>query len=411
MQTDIVVIGAGPAGLSFARNVADTGLNITLIEKQSERSLSDPQYDGREIALTHHSKEIMKKLGMWSLLSADELSVIKDAKVLNGTSPFALSFDHHEARVDNLGFMISNNVIRRSAYASLEGYRNVSIIDNSEVTDISTNTDNGWIELSDGRRLEARLIVSADSRFSATRRMMGIATDMLDFGRTCIVCTMSVDRTHDDTAYECFHDDQTLAVLPLNGNQVSVVVTVKTERSGDMINISAEEFEKDIERRFDHRLGGMKLTSELFSYPLVATFAKYFHSDRFALVGDAAVGMHPVTAHGFNLGLRGSDILAREIKRALKAGRDYSAQRVLERYSREHRRICMPLYQGTNALVQLYTKQSPPAKLARHVLLRIAKRLPPARRLIMNQLTEHGPSGTRPRILPSPRRFLRGNHG
>lgn len=411
MQADIIIIGAGPAGLSFARNVADTGLNILLIEKQSEQSLSDPQYDGREIALTHYSRDIMKKLGMWSLLSADKISLIKDAKVLNGASPFALAFDHHEMRVDNLGFMVSNNVIRKSAYASLEGYENVRIIGNSEVTDIGTCADNGWVKLSDGSRLEARLIVAADSRFSATRRMMGIATDMLDFGRTCVVCTMSVERTHDDTAYECFHNDQTLAVLPLNDDQVSVVVTIKTERSGDVLNLDAADFELDIERRFGHRFGAMKLTSELFSYPLVATFAKYFHANRFTLIGDAAVGMHPVTAHGFNLGLRGSDILAREIKHALKSGRDYAGQEALKRYSKEHRLICAPLYQGTNALVQLYTKQSLPAKLARHALLRIAKRLPPARRLIMNQLTELEPRRGRPRIFPSPHRLIGHYHG
>ena len=47
----------------------------------------------------------------------------------------------------------------------------------------------------------------------------------------------------------------------------------------------------------------MELVGKRYSYPMVTTYAKKFISDRFALIGDAAVGMHPVTAHGFNLGL------------------------------------------------------------------------------------------------------------
>lgn len=402
IQADIVVIGAGPAGLCFARNVADTGLTIAVIEKQNRQLLAEPPYDGREIALTHLSRHIMKRLGLWSLLADDEISIIKDAKVLNGNSPLALTFDHHEAGVDNLGFMVSNHAIRRSAYAALDGFANVSILDDKEVAGIGTNAAKAWVELSDGQRLEAPLIVAADSRFSAMRRMMGIGADMLDFGRTCIVCTMAVERGHDDTAYECFHNEQTLAVLPLNGNRVSVVVTIGTERSGAVMNMAAADFEADIERRFDRRFGAMKLTSGLYSYPLVATFAKSFYANRFALVGDAAVGMHPVTAHGFNLGLRGSDILAREITTAFKTGQDYSAQGPLEQYSKEHRRICAPLYHGTNALVRLYTKHNRPARLARHAFLRIAKRLPPARRLIMGQLTQYEPHVAWPEILPAP---------
>lgn len=411
VQADIIIIGAGPAGLSFARRLANTGLKIILVDKQDTQALSHPRYDGREIALTHSSKAIMEKLSIWSLLSNGNISLIKDAKVLNGTSPFALSFNHHEARVDNLGFMVSNAVIRRSAYTSLSGFKNISIIDNSKVTDIDTKTEKGRVKLSSGERLEASLIVAADSRFSATRRMAGIATDMLDFGRTCIVCLMSIEQDHGDTAYECLQDNQTLAVLPLNNNQVSVVVTVKTERSGAAMEMENATFEQDIERRFGNRLGKMTLLSKRFAYPLTATFAKDFCANRFALIGDAAVGMHPVTAHGFNLGLRGGDTLARDIKDALKTGQDYGSQRVLGRYSRAHRKTCAPFYHGTNALVQLYTAHSLPAKLARHGLLRIARRLPPARRLIMNQLTEHKQHRQWSKFLPSPNTFIRGFHG
>jgi len=100
------------------------------------------------------------------------------------------------------------------------------------------------------------------------------------------------------------------------------------------------------------------------------------------------VGMHPVTAHGFNLGLSGAHTLALEIKKALKQGHDFSSAEILSRYNQKHRRVSRPLYHGTNALVRLYTKETPLAKFARRSLLRLGNRIGPAKKLIMNQLTE-----------------------
>lgn len=389
MEHDIIIIGAGPAGLSFARSMAETGLNITLIEKQAESVLADPPYDGREIALTHLSYKIMNDIGMWDLIADENISLIKTAKVLNGKSAYALSFNHEEAGEDSLGFMVSNNQIRKAAYNSLAEFKNVQVLSEKEVSTLGTDQEKGWVELKDGEHLEASLIIAADSRFSATRRMMGISTSMLDFGRTCVVCTMNAELPHDDTAYECFHFDRTLAILPLNNNQVSVVITLPSEESADLLAMGEDDFAADIERRIDGQFGTMELTSKLFPYPLVATFAKKFHANRFAVIGDAAVGMHPVTAHGFNLGLRGAHTLAKELHAVIQSGGDLSSQTALEHYSRTHHRAAAPLYHGTNALVKLYTKNTPAAKLARRVLLRLGNRIKPAKRLIMNQLTEN----------------------
>ncbi len=388
MDYDIIVIGAGPAGLSFAREMADSGLQIALIERQPEGALADPAYDGREIALTHMSHKLMNDLDMWGRIPKERIALIKTAKVLNGDSDYALHFDHREAGEDNLGFMISNNMIRKAAYESVKGFKNIHFLTEKEVSAIGTDQEKGWVELKDGARLEASLLVAADSRFSATRRMMGISTSMLDFGRTCIVCTMHITGDHEYTAYECFHYDRTLAILPMNNQEVSVVITLNSEESDDVMAMSEEEFSADVQRRIDGQFGDMKLSSKRFPYPLVSTFARRFCAQRFVLIGDAAVGMHPVTAHGFNLGLRGAHTLAEAIKADLQVGGALGGLGALERYNSQHRHASAPMYHGTNTLVKLYTKTSPRAKFARKALLVLGNRIKPAKRLIMNQLTE-----------------------
>ncbi len=385
---DIVIIGAGPAGLSFARTLGDSGLQIAIVEKFDEKTLANPGNDGRDIALTHSSEKIMRELGMWDHIPADQIGTIRDAKVVNGKSPYALHFDSSNTDADYLGHIIPNHLIRQSAYKSIQGFDNITLITDIEVSDVRTNSTSGTVTLSDGTELSAALIVAADSRFSNNRRKMGISASMQDFGRVVIVCEMEHELSHNDTAFECFHYDQTLAILPMHGNVSSVVVTIAADKSDHVLNMSPEEFADDIANRFGNQLGKMKLISDRHPYPLVGVYANRFFTTRFALIGDAAVGMHPVTAHGFNLGLHSSETLAHEIRGAMSSNGDIGSNRVLSRYQSKHRMKSRPIYLGTNALVRLYTDTSGPARILRDAALRLGNILPPVKKQIMRQLTE-----------------------
>lgn len=242
--------------------------------------------------------------------------------------------------------------------------------------------------LEDGRKLSASLVIAADSRFSETRRKMGISAAMTDFGRVVIVCEMAHELPHGNVATECFHYDQTLAILPMHGDVSSVVVTLPGDKAEAAMAMPDLAFAADIQQRFGGELGKMTLISKRVAYPLVGVFANRFVAERFALVGDAAVGMHPVTAHGYNLGLTGGAILAGEIKQALENGESFASNAVLRRYEAAHRKVARPLYLGTNALVRLYTDTRLPAKILRGAALRLGNILPPVKSRIMQQLTQ-----------------------
>lgn len=384
---DIVVVGAGPAGLCFARALADTPLRIGLIETQSEASLAEPAFDGREIALTHFSVDVLRQLGIWDRFAAADVSPLRDARVLNGPSLQGMNIEHHHGNKAELGYLISNHHIRKAAYDAAKASPDVTLITEARVSDLLTDHDGGTVTLASGDRIRASLIVAADSRFSATRRAMGISARMHDFGKVMMVCCMEHDEPHDHVAWEWFDYGQTLALLPMNGNRSSVVITLPHHEMQPLLAMEPEAFGQAMTARFAHRLGGMRLVSTRHSYPLVAVYADQFVAQRFALVGDAAVGMHPVTAHGFNFGLRGADTLAQGIIKAVREGSDIGAPALLQAYQRKHRRATLPLFVATHAIAKLYTSDSTPSRMLRDALIGVGQRITPFKKLVAATLT------------------------
>jgi ubiquinone biosynthesis UbiH/UbiF/VisC/COQ6 family hydroxylase len=216
---------------------------------------------------------------------------------------------------------------------------------------------------------------------------MGIAASMHDFGRTMLVCCMSHDGSHGNAAWEWFDYGQTLAMLPMNGNRASIVVTLPRREIEQLLALDETAFARDMERRFRHRLGTMRLESTRHAYPLVGVYPERFVAQRFAVVGDAAVGMHPVTAHGFNLGLVGVELLTQGIRSLAVHRRDVGDAEMLSRYQRDLRLATKPLYVATRMIARLYTDESFPARVLRDAALRVGNRFSPFRRAVARSLT------------------------
>lgn len=106
MQFDMAIVGGGPVGLAFAREMAGSGLSLALIETQAEARLADPGFDGREIALTHLSQDLLRALGAWDRLPSGAASALREARVLNGGSPYALHFDVSDRAEAALGQLV-----------------------------------------------------------------------------------------------------------------------------------------------------------------------------------------------------------------------------------------------------------------------------------------------------------------
>lgn len=388
--SDILIIGAGPAGLAMACRLSALGLGCTVVEKQPQEKVASPADDGREIALTHRSVALLKSLGIWPEIEREDIGQIRTAHVLNKHWAHPLAFAAEGTGRDRLSYMVPNYIIRRSVYNAAHRAPGVTLLFGRSVTAVETDAAGGQVTLDNGDIMRARLVIAADSRFSAARDMVHIDTEELDFAKTMILCKMAHEKPHDDTAVEWFQAERTLAVLPLAGKHSSAVLTVPHETAEEVMAMSDAEYARTVEGWFGHRHGKMKVAGKRISYPLKAVYAKTFYAPSFVLAGDAAVGMHPVTAHGFNFGLRGVEILGRLIADAQRRGQDYAAPAVLAHYNRLLRMATRPLYLATNFIATLFTRKGPLSALARFGLHTAARKLPFAQKLISRQLVDAG---------------------
>ncbi|WP_198971181.1 5-demethoxyubiquinol-8 5-hydroxylase UbiM [Xylophilus sp. ASV27] len=388
-ETEVAIVGAGPAGLAMAIALADAGFAATVIDLQPRAALAAPPEDGREIALTHSSVETLRVLGLWQRLRADEIGRIREARVSDGDRLHAsLDFKAREA----LGWIVPNHALRRVSFEAAAERPGVRLLPQSRLLRIATTPTQVELEIEDTAQasrepLRSRLFIAADSRFSTARRQLGIAADMHDFGRTMIVCRMRHALAHQEVAHECFGYQRTLAILPLAGDVCSVVLTAEHAAAAQLMELPGEPFAELVEAQFGRRLGRMALLGERHAYPLVTVLARRFTALRSALIGDAAVGMHPVTAHGYNLGLQGVASLTHALCDARAAGRDIGSAQVLAAYGRQHRRDAAVMYHGTNAVAKLYASNGAPQRLARQLILRGAQHLPPLKLAITARLT------------------------
>lgn len=386
---DIIVVGAGPAGLAFARALEGSGLRIALVERQPEEVLAAPPVDGREIALTHRSVATLEHLGALSHIAPDQIFALRAARVYNGRSPLALGFDPDGGAQDRLGCLVSNHLIRQSLFAALQGQENVALLAGTGVEHVHTDRTGARVTLADGRSLSARLLVAADSRFSAIREQLDITAEVNRLGKSMLVVRLSHEKPNHGIATEWFDHRQTIAMLPLGEHMSSAVLTLPTNTLNRVADFDPDVLAAEIEDRFDRRLGTMRFVSDPHVYPLATTYARHFVSDSSALIGDAAVGMHPVTAHGFNLGLQSAATLARLVRGAAQKDRPIASALLLRRYETRHRLATRPLYSGTNLLVRLYTAESPRAHVARRAALEAAAHFGPLNTAITRMLLRH----------------------
>ena len=157
-----------------------------------------------------------------------------------------------------------------------------------------------------------------------------------------------------------------------------------------------EELE-ELERRFGHKLGEISVDGPRKAFPLGLTLARDFVRPRFALVGDAAHGIHPIAGQGLNLGFKDAAALAQVIVETDRLGLDIGSLNELQRYERWRRFDTVQMGVVTDVLNRLFSNDIGPLRALRTFGLGLVDRMPNVKQMFINQAA--GKSAANPALL------------
>ena len=125
-EWDVVIVGGGMVGASFALALRATKLRVLLIESVPPDSAAQPSFDERTTALGNGSKQIFESLGVWQAMAA-ESSPIRAIHVSDAGRFGVARLDAREQGVHAFGYVVPNRVIGRALWQALRATPNVTL--------------------------------------------------------------------------------------------------------------------------------------------------------------------------------------------------------------------------------------------------------------------------------------------
>ncbi len=394
---DVIIIGGGIVGATTACALGEAGLAVALVEARSaESSEAKPGRDPRVFAITRASERILRSLRAWDAMPHEDVFAFTDMEVWDAGGGSALHFDCAELGEPYLGHIIEPRIILAALQKRLRDISNVVLLRPARFREIHIAADKVFVELEDGRALQARLVVGADGVRSPVRDALGIKTREHDYRQSSLVALVRTAESHRHTAWQRFLPGGPLAFLPLEAHWCSIVWTRPTAEVERLLTLDRETFHAELGAAFDFRLGEITDSGEREAWPLQRRHAEHYVTDRAALIGDAAHAIHPLAGQGVNLGLLDAATLAQVVLEARAHGRDFGALRSLRRFERWRRgdnALMMSAMDGINAL---FSNSSTPLQTVRVMGLGMVNRTGVLRHLLMRHAM--GLSGDLPEL-------------
>ncbi|MFV2055988.1 MAG: 2-octaprenyl-6-methoxyphenyl hydroxylase [Thiohalomonadales bacterium] len=398
---DIAIVGGGLVGACLARAMSDLPIKIAIVEAVKYQAATQPSFDDRALALSFGSRRIFEGLGLWQNLS-EKVTPIHHIHVSEQSKFAATRISATQEDVDALGYVLTARQLGLSIIEQMQTQQNLTFYMPAEVVAIDNKSPGvakaelGFIYQDKLTAITANLVVAADGGKSTIRNLLNISTRTSDYRQTAVVTNIIAQLPHKNVAYERFTRHGPLALLPMQGQSLSLVWT-QTEKSLDsVLQLSDADFNAEVQAIIGNRLGKFTRVGRRLSYPLQLTRAKEQTRPRLVLVGNAVHTLHPVAGQGFNLGLRDIAVLAQVLSDAIKNGVDVGDSSILQDYVAWRKSDHAKTIGFTHALVKIFSNNIIPLPQLRNLGLLATDLCPSAKHVLAR--TTMGLTGRLPRL-------------
>lgn len=389
IRSQICIVGDGAVGKAAALGFSQLGLQVTLLSAappRVETSVTLGDWDVRVFALNHVARNLLDGLKVWGALDASRVAPVSAMRVFDGSERATgdLSFDAYGAYINELAWIVEDCNLTRALDTALRFAPHITSVF-GQASRLEVGADAASVHLSDGRQLQAELVIGADGAQSWVRGQADIGLDYRSYHQQGVVCNFECEKPHHGVAHQWFVQEQgIIALLPLPGNRVSLVWSAPDDLAQQIMSQSMDELITRLAPYSAEPLGKLRpvLPEAIKAFPLRLIRPHSLVADRVALIGDAAHAVHPMAGHGMNLGFGDVNDLIRCIKER-EAYRDCGDERVLSRYRRARAEEVALMQITTDGLYRLFGSDLSAVRLLRNTGLNFLNLLPVLKRKLI----------------------------
>ncbi len=378
---DTIVVGGGLVGAAQALAFGQAGLRTALVEQAWPAALENMGWDARIYAITPGNAAFLARLGVWDALDIERIAPVHGMAVYGDDTDACLRFDPYEIGLAQLGCIAESRLLLAGLWQALQQQDNVELVCPAQCLRMNLTEAGADLELQDGRRLQAELLVGADGSVSWVRKQAGIDVTVLPYRQLGVVANFETEKAHGNIARQWFLPEGILAWLPLPGNRISIVWSLFESQAHALLRLDADAFCESVAQAGRCELGSLRLIAPPSAFPLKLQHNAAMTAPHLALIGDAAHQVHPLAGQGVNLGFRDvqelTQILANRGHRAL------GDVLLLRRYERTRQADILAMQAATTGLQKLFNNHDPLLGLLRNAGLALTDRFAPLKRRLM----------------------------
>ena len=383
MDFDVVIVGAGLVGASFARALRGAGLRLALVEAQAPLP-GGALWDSRIYAISPGSVAFLQTLDMWKRLDQGRVCPVYEMDIHGDAADARLRFSAYEAGVSELAAIVESRHLQSVLWQGLEHQHDLELICPDQCVALQMGEDAAEFTLAGGRTLRAKLVVAADGMHSWARKSAGIEVSEKSYGQMGVVANFACARPHHNTAFQWFRGDGVLAYLPLPGERMSIVWSTPDAHAAELLSLPPAAFCARVAEAGLNTLGDLDLLSPAMRFPLARMRAARLAAPRIALIGDAGHVLHPLAGQGVNLGFGDARELAGVLLQR-EPFRDPGEIRLLRRFERARAEDILALGLVTDGLQRLFAAPGGALAKLRNTGLNLTNALPVVKNLLIRR--------------------------
>lgn len=303
-HTDILVAGAGAAGLTSAIALAQAGFSVTVAGQL------DTRRTGRTVALFEASLRLYRALGLWTALEPmaqplRRIRLVDDTGNLFRLPPVEL--EAAEIGLPAFGANIENAALVEALAEIARNTPRISLVE-GQITGYQHLPLSVAALMADGTRVEGSLLVGADGRNSLVRQFSGVVTRQWSYPQVAVTAILHHEKPHRATSTEFHTRAGPCTLVPMGKrdgkHRSSLVWLMSPEDAERRMALDDVALAAEIEQQVHGIHGRIGMEGPRGAFPMAGLTCEKLVGERVALLADAGHYYPPIGAQGLNLGLR-----------------------------------------------------------------------------------------------------------